>query len=215
MALIAGAVHLDAVIDRLAAKRPVFHSEADFQHAFGQALNMLDSTLDVRLEVPHGKDAVARRYIDMLCHGSERSTAVEFKYFTAAWTGDDPTTGESVTLREHAATDLARRNFVFDIARLEHLRTAMHNVDGITLLLSNAPRLWNAPRTQGLTGDHEFRLHEGATLTGTLTWGGGRYPKNQRHLTGTYPLRWNDYSHLPGHNGRFRWLAVNIDKQHD
>lgn len=208
---IAGTVGLGAVIESLASVRPVFHSEADFQHAFGQALHVLDPTLHVRLEVPQARDEVGRWYIDMLCRSPRRCTAVEFKYFTSAWAGNDPASGEAFMLREHAATDLARRNFVFDIARLERLCAAVPDTDGIALMLSNEPSLWQRPRGPRVTGDHEFRIHEGTTLAGTLTWRGNRYPKNQRHLIGTYPLEWHDYTHLPGRNGVFRWLAVGIE----
>ncbi|WP_436493192.1 hypothetical protein [Actinokineospora sp. HUAS TT18] len=211
MPLIAGTVQLDSVVQLLAKVRPVFHSEADFQHAFGQALHSLDPALRVRLEVPQAEYDNGRWYIDMVCHGPARSTAVEFKYFTAAWTGEAPATGEAFRLREHAATDLARRNFVFDIARLEHLCARALDTDGITLMLTNAPSLWRPLRSQRPTGDHEFRIHEGQILTGTLRWGGALYPGNQRKLIGTYPLQWQDYTRLPGRNGTFRWLAATID----
>lgn len=29
-------------------------------------------------------------------------------------------------------------------------------------------------------------------------------------LSGQYPLRWQDYSDLPGHYGRFRYLAIEV-----
>jgi hypothetical protein len=208
MLLIAGAIGLDAVIEALSAVRPVFHSEADFQHAFGQAVYSLDQAVYVRLEVR--RDEIGRGYIDMICRGPAGTTAIEFKYFTTAWTGRDPSTGDTFILREHAATDLARRNFVFDIVRLERLCAALPEIDGIALMLSNAHSLWEPPRTQRATNDHQFRIHEGKTLTGTLEWASGAYPKNQRHLTGTYPLRWHAYSQLPGRNGTFRWLAAAI-----
>jgi hypothetical protein len=51
MTLIAGTVTLDVVIQRLADERPVFHSEADFEHAFGQVLHDLDPAPKIRLEV--------------------------------------------------------------------------------------------------------------------------------------------------------------------
>jgi hypothetical protein len=47
----------------------------------------------------------------------------------------------------------------------------------------------------------------------TLRWavnGQRAYPANQRDLTGSYPLTWQDYSSLPNPNGQFRWVAATI-----
>ncbi|WP_199489182.1 hypothetical protein [Micromonospora craniellae] len=45
---IAGAVSLDSVMEELRAKRRVFHSEADFQHAFAWAVHRIDAAVSVR-----------------------------------------------------------------------------------------------------------------------------------------------------------------------
>lgn len=204
--LIAGVLDLDVVMNRLRTSRPVFHSEADFQHAFGQVVHDLDPGLGVRLEVRQQ----GSEHLDLLCFGPAGRTAVEFKYVTAAWDGPDPRSGESFQLRAHAAHDLARRNFIFDVARLERFCSAATGTDGLALLLTNAPSLWAPPSSARITRDREFRIHEGRTLTGTLRWGGGDYPANERHLTGSYSLMWREYSHLPGRKGTFRWLAVRM-----
>jgi hypothetical protein len=56
-ALIASALDLHVVMQRLSAVRPVFHSEADFQHAFARTLWELDPDIRVRLEVPRRAEA--------------------------------------------------------------------------------------------------------------------------------------------------------------
>lgn len=204
--LIAGTVALDAVIAHLQKTRPVFHSEADLQHAFGQVLHDLDPTLGIRLEVRQQN----AQYLDLLCIGPVGRTAVEFKYVTAAWKGADPTTGETFELRAHSAHDLARRNFVFDIERLERFCRASSGTDGLALLLTNVAALSRPPASDRPTRDREFRIHEGRTLTGTLRWGGGDYPANERHLAGSYRLGWRDYIELDGRNGVFWWLVVPV-----
>ncbi|GAB3843208.1 hypothetical protein GCM10029963_17520 [Micromonospora andamanensis] len=207
---IAGAVSLDSVMDELWAKRKVFHSEADFQHAFAWAVHRIDSAVSVRLEVRQEK----AEYLDLLCCGPNGRTAIEFKYFTARWVGTDPGTDEEFRLRGHAATDLARRNFVFDIARLERFcRSGDTTTNGLAILLTNDRTLWNAPPPTRTTRDQEFRVHDGRRLTGTLRWGrdGCHHLPNQRDLTGDYVLRWRDYTDLPGSNGRFRWLGVPVN----
>lgn len=132
---IAGTVELDAVMDKLRLKRPIFHSEADFQHAFGQVLHELAPALRIRLEVRQEN----AEHLDLLCFGSRGRTAVEFKYVSASWQGIDATTGESFRLRSHAADDLARRNFVFDVERLE--RFCRVGGDGLAIMLTNMPAL--------------------------------------------------------------------------
>ena len=207
--LIAGAVDLDVVMQRLRGVRSVFHSEADFQHSFGQVLHSLDPSLNIRLEVRQD-DA---EYLDLLCFGPTGRTAVEFKYKTASWDGTDPGTGEMFRLRAHAAEDLARRDFVFDIERLERFcRAAPDETSGLAVMLTNVAGLWTPPASARQTRDREFRIHEGRTLTGVLRWGGGDYPANERQLAGSYRLEWRDYSEMSGRNGMFRWLAVTVSR---
>jgi hypothetical protein len=210
MSMLAGVVPIESVMDRLRLVRPVFHSEADLQHAFAQVLHDLNSAISVRLEVRQG----GREYADLLCFGADGRTLVEFKHFTAPWRGCDPNSGEEFHLSGHAADDLARRGFVFDIARLERFcRGSVAAMNGLAIMLTNDVRLWSRPRTPRLTRDQEFRIHEDRILTGTLRWGDSRrgyYQRNERDLAGRYPINWHPYSNLDGRNGEFRWLAAEI-----
>ncbi|MET8836470.1 hypothetical protein ABZV78_21450 [Micromonospora sp. NPDC004540] len=186
---IAGSVKLAAVMNELSTVRSVFHSEADFQHAFAWALRTLAPAVGVRLEVPQG----GREYLDLLCLGADgHRTAIEFKYFTRRWDGNDPNTDEPFHLRAHEATDLARQGFVFDIARLERFCLPNGKMNGLALMLSNDQRLWSPAATTRRTRDQEFRVHEGRTLTGVLRWGteGSWFAANERQLSGSYPLAW-------------------------
>ncbi|MEU1745804.1 hypothetical protein [Micromonospora arida] len=209
MMLIAGETELATVMAELIGRRAVFHSEADFQHAFAWALHSMQPSTQVRLEV---RQAGGER-VDLLCWGPQGRTAIEFKYFTARWDGTDPVIGEQFRLREHAADDLARRNFIFDVARLEGLCAADPTLtNGLAIMLTNHQPLWAPPSRPRLTRDQHFRIHEGRTLTGTLRWGteGSYYVDNERNLVGRYTLAWNDYAQLEGVNGQFRWLGVGI-----
>ena len=106
--------------------------------------------------------------------------------------------------------DLARRDFVFDIARLEVFCATVPNTNGFAILLTNDAALWSLPASSSVTRDREFRLHEGRTLSGTLQWADGTYPENARTLLGTYPIEWQLYSQLAGPGGDFRWLIVEV-----
>ncbi|MDG4823281.1 hypothetical protein O7635_15600 [Asanoa sp. WMMD1127] len=136
---------------------------------------------------------------------------MELKYIRASWDGGDPVTGEPVRLRHHGADDLARHHFVADIARLEQICAAEQSrTNGLAIMLTNARAMWNLPAGDRRTRDRNFRIHEGRTLTGTLVWGEGDFPSNNRSLRGTYPIVWQPYSQLGGRNGDFRWLAIPI-----
>ncbi|MDQ2956027.1 MAG: hypothetical protein M3Y42_03560 [Actinomycetota bacterium] len=207
MPILAGAVDLAEVMQRLAADRPIFHSEADFQFAFAWTLKQMASDAAVRLEVPHG----ARERLDLLCSRGSTSTVIEFKYFTAAWAGPDPRTLEPYRLKSHAADDLLRLHYVHDLTRLErYVRDAATATTGIALVLSNHSTLWSLPQQRELPRYHQFRIHEGRQLSGKLIWGTGDYPLNDRTLTGSYEARWKPYSQLPGRRGEFRWLGLAV-----
>ncbi|GAA2591898.1 hypothetical protein GCM10010399_23020 [Dactylosporangium fulvum] len=207
MTMVAGTVDLPTIMTELQRVRPVFHSEADFQHAFAWAVHQLDPLVNVRLEVRQGSN----EYLDVLCFGAHGTTAIELKYFTAAWEGSEPSTEEHFEIRGHAATDLARHGFVNDIARLERFCGRHGAMTGLAIMLTNDRSLWKAPSGRQ-TRDGQFRIHEGGTLAGALRWGiePDFFAPNERILAGSYTLRWNDYSNLPGRNGEFQWLAASI-----
>ncbi|MER5476426.1 hypothetical protein ABT026_05525 [Streptomyces sp. NPDC002734] len=209
--VIAGAARLDDVLAELRAARPVFHSEADLQHAFAQALTAVAPDVRARLEVPVRRPGLRAEYLDLLCLGPTARTAVEFKYVTRRWAGEAGSPPEEFDLRHQGAPDLARRDFVFDIERLERF-CRREDQNGLALLITNEPALW-LPQPEGRprTRDHEFRLHDGRTLAGTLRWAEGGYAPNTRVLRGVHPLTWRSYAQLGGPGGDFRCLAVLVD----
>lgn len=203
--LIAGAVSLAHVMTALSRQRPIFHSEADFQFSFAQAVAAMAPQMQCRLERPMLNSATGRtEYLDLLCAGDDGETAIEFKYFTRTWKG--VVGGEAFDLRAHAATDLLRLHFVHDIARLERFGSAN---SGLAVLLTNESGLWTESARK--SRDREFHLHEGRQMSGALLWAEGAYPPNTRELRGTYALSWQDYSSLDDQRGgRFRYLAVEV-----
>jgi hypothetical protein len=207
--LIAGEVSLAAVMVRLRCDRPVFHSEADLQHAFARVLWELAPSVGVRLEVcQHVSDRIER--LDLLCVGPSRSAAIEFKYKTRQWSGTAGYPVETYALKPHGAPDLARRDFAFDIARLERFCDRPGQND-LAVLVTNGRSLWSEPKPGAKrTRDHEFRIHEGRTLTGKLLWGAEGYKLNTRTLRDVYRMQWQPYSLLDGAGGEFRCLAAAV-----
>ncbi|MFJ8055381.1 hypothetical protein [Streptomyces sp. NPDC096142] len=198
---------LDDVMAKLRQYRPVFHSEADLQHSFARVLWELAPEVHSRLEVPQ-RVAGRSAYLDLLCLGPESRTAIEFKYFTRSWTGTTGTPAEDYALKAHGATDLARLHFVRDIRRLERF-CGRRDQNGLALMLTNEASLWTPPVPgRRHTRDHDFRIHHGRRLAGTLLWAEGTYEPNTCSLRGTYDLAWETYSEQSGAGGEFRYLAV-------
>jgi hypothetical protein len=193
----------------LASTRPLFHNEADFQHALAWRLHEHWPTAQVRLETrPLPAEAL---YLDIWFRIGQDAWAIELKYPARGLTTvvDD----ERFVLRNHAAQDLLRYDFIRDIVRLEHITEQRQGVQGLALLLTNDPNLWQvSDRTD--TIDAAFRLHHGQTLSGTLGWGEraglgttkGRETPHQ--LAAAYTLAWEDYSVVDGQP--FRFLPVYV-----
>jgi len=74
-------IDLVQVLATLAAKRPIFHSEADFQHALAWEIHSCLPEASVRLELkPHGWEK--RSYLDILVSEASSTLAIELKYKT-------------------------------------------------------------------------------------------------------------------------------------
>lgn len=205
---IAGSATLDEVLECLRARRPVFHSEADLQHSFAVAVGEVAPEVRCRLEIPV-RGSNASEYLDLLCLGPVSRTAIEFKYVTRQWSGTAGTPPEEYALRGHNAPDVARRDFLRDVARLERF-CDREDQNGLALLITNEAALWRPRQRRMPTRDEEFRIHHGRELSGTLLWAGGSFPDNTRVLRGAYTLAWRQYTQLEGPGGEFRCLAVFI-----
>ncbi|WP_455357093.1 hypothetical protein [Streptomyces sp. SYSU K217416] len=205
--VISGQIPLDDVLTQLRAHRPIFHSEADLQHGFARALWEVAPDVRSRLEMPVRRPGRAE-YLDLLCLGPAGRTAIEFKYVTRRWSGAAGTPAEEYDLRNHGAPDVARRDFVRDVARLERF-CDREDQNGLALLVTNEAYLWRPqPPGRARTRDDDFRIHDGRTLSGTLLWAAGTYTPNTCVLRGVYPLVWHPYAELGGSGGEFRYLAV-------
>jgi len=163
MPLVAGAIPLAEVMLALSRDRPVFHSEADFQFAFAQAVQLLAPKVKCRLEKPILNNATGKtEYLDLLCKGPQGETPIEFKYFTRRWSG--VVRHERFQLRGHAATDLLRLHFVHDLVRLESF--CLDN-PGLAILLTNEPGLWSysmrKTQTSSSRAEHSVEIHASAS----------------------------------------------------
>lgn len=100
-------------LDRLAVDRPVFHSEADFQHALAWRIHQENPTARIRLETRPQRGI----RLDLLVDLSGERTAIELKYFIRRFTAvvhDEP-----YDLPNQGAHDISCYDFVKDIVRVE------------------------------------------------------------------------------------------------
>lgn len=197
-------------LDRLARSRPIFHAEADLQHALAWELRAYGEK--IRLEVRPLPDEAL--FLDLLVNGPLGRIAVELKYVTRAHRAE--VDGEVYSLREQSAHDLRRYDVVRDLERLERLLSAGVADHGVAVVLTNAAALW-APAAPRSTCDRGFRIHEGATLAGALEWapGTGAGTRKNREkalvLRGRYRMSWFDYSKVgTGPGSTFRALVVSV-----
>jgi hypothetical protein len=206
--LLANSVALGALIDALRVRRPVFHSESDFRHAFAWTARELEPSLHIRLELRPEPDA----HLDILLSQRDcaRHTAVELIYLTDTWHGsvDD----EQFHLEHHGAHDTRCYDVVKDLERVERLVARHPGWDGLVLVLSNDPRYWHGPDVDA--GAQAFSLEQGTLLHGTGAWGDGGSASDSGpadvELAGRYSCFWSGYTALPGDRGTFRLLTLAV-----
>ena len=205
---------IEATLKRLAGDRPVFHSEADFQHALAWGLRERFPGLPVRLEYPL-PSARGRAYADIWLPTPEGPVVLELKY----WKRDLRVTidGEMFTLGNQDARDINRYDLIKDITRVERLVDAEHARAGAVIAITNDPGYWRKGRPN--TVDADFRIHDGRRLTGTVGWadaaGDGTTRGREAPLTlrGVYQPAWQPYSKVArGRFTEFRYLLLPVDK---
>jgi hypothetical protein len=211
-------IDVPSVLATLAQARPVFHSEADFQHALAWEIQKRLPHASVRLERPfvyQGKN----RYIDVWVVQDGKLLALELKYKTRAL--ELAVNGEQYKLLNQSAQDIARYDFVKDIWRLEKLLEAHPAGVGYAIVLTNDSSYWSQSRNAASV-DADFRLHEGRELKGSLSWKGHaglgtiRGREAAHELQGRYGLTWQDYSTLDARSySRFRYVAVKVEPARD
>lgn len=144
----------------LASNNKVFCSEADFQFALAWEIQRLCPNARILLE--NGVQVNGQTYyVDIIVFLSGSSYYVELKYQTSICSFVSQ--GVLVNLKEHAAEDIMRYDYLKDIHRLYDIKKD-HPSDyggGYAIILSNDKHLYQEPsiiRTNTL--DSFFRIHE-------------------------------------------------------
>ena len=204
---------IEETLKQLAHDRPVFHSEADFQHALAWLLRERFPDLAVRLEYPLPSES-GRAYADIWLRTPEGPIVLELKY----WKRNLQATidGEEFSLGDQDARDLCRYDFIKDVTRVERLVAEGHARAGAVIAVTNDPGYWSRGR-QG-TFDAEFRIQDGRRLTGTLRWHPETGPGTRRgreadlRLLGEHQAAWPPHS-TAGAGGypEFRYLFLPVE----
>ena len=193
--------------------RPIFHSEADFQHALAWEIQKGLSNASIRLELPI---LISSGFIhlDIWVQDTKDLFALELKYKKSQLNLDY--NGEQYNLSNQGAQDLARYDFVKDIWRLEQIKGTKKNITCYAIFLTNDSSYWNPGRSEN-TIDSAFRLDDDKKINGKLDWGieasegtiNGR--EDSILISGNYIFRWENYSDLTSApNSKFRFLCVKI-----
>lgn len=190
----------------LAKTRPVFHSEADFQHALAWALQ--DAGCAVRLEVPWRGDPPIPRIAIVVSKDGERA-ALQLEYWqkSASLVHEE----EAFELVTEAAQDVVRYDFWKDVSRVERLVAGGDFGFGCVLVLTNDPSYWRPTRPGGI--DEVFRIFEDHPPRRSMAWsrldtGTSKGRKGTITLQADRRCEWSDYAKVGGQQLRWGWVPI-------
>ena len=204
---------IDTLMTNLSITRPVFHSEADFQHALAWQIHEESTERQIRLEVNLLPNAPGRTHCDIWLPDSK--TVVELKYCTRKL--EVIHRGEEYALTNQDSPDTGRYNFLKDIQRVEQLVKQRRATTGFVVLLTNDHLFWTVGSKQNPI-DAAFHVNDGITITGELAWASHAGPGSTRNkggpitIEGRYTMRWKSYSCLlVGKYSHFKYLGVYVE----
>lgn len=198
-------------IASLRHKRPVFHSEADFQFALAWEIKRKNDDAEIRLEVPSGTTVKGR--VDIVVRHEGATFPIELKYLKKKQSF--LVSGEHFNLVDDVH-DIDMHDCIKDIARLETFQTQMDGFSaGYAVWLTNDPAYWN-PKYDA-TYYSEFHAPQAAVKTGTMSYkAGSKLSNHPRYgcpitLKGSYTVNWDDYSDHSAKNGLFRYALFEVN----
>jgi hypothetical protein len=205
-------IMINDVMTRLSKRRPVFHSEADFQHELAYEVRLGDPSLNVRLELPVVTPFSGA--IDIIILGKYRFV-LELKYLCKRFV--TTLDGEEFALKDQSGRDIRRYDVCKDVKRMEDYAERT-GYGAAVLVLSNDPAYWQERRSS-VTADSAFNISHLRKLAGTLQWGSkaglGTIRRREASLDikGTYELAWREYSKIGDKGGDFRYLWIPVADQ--
>ena len=198
-------------LDQLSKRRPVFHSEADFQHALAWQFQIANPDAKIRLEKQVAAKG-SRVHLDLLVQMHDGETAIELKYKTRSAILKHEK--EEFSLRNQSAQDIGRHDFLKDVQRLEKYVSSKPSALGFAVLLTNDRTYWTESKKIDSV-DSAFRIHEGKQMAGEVTWsakasaGTKRKREEAIKLRSSYTIGWRNYSSFgSGVADEFRYILL-------
>lgn len=198
-------------MQKLAAWRPVFYSEKDFQLSLAWVIKSECSGAEVYLEYVPSSDLSL--HVDIIVKHSGKLYPIEIKYKTKKCT--IVSDGLNYSLKEHSAKDINSYAYLKDIERIEKL--VYNDPDkyeqGYAIMLTNALTYKITPKDGTIY--KAFSIAENEEKKGTMEWnakasaGTKKGKEDPINIKGTYRIHWNDYSHIDDSKaGTFIWTYV-------
>lgn len=213
------------VLNNLAKRRPLFWSEADFQFEFAWELHKkLGEEANIYLERRHEINSASsdsanekatqstinksldKLYVDIWIEYDNKTYPIELKYTTKRCKVDDAK--NQVKTKEQSARDAGCYRFLWDIKRLEEIKTSLSpkKVKGYAIMLTSDAGYYEERKPKQPTLFDDFRLtHNRKIKKDTeLKWDLSRIAEDKRAdhwsrnwpkftLKGAYILQWQDY----------------------
>ena len=215
---------IERILKKLSKDRPIFHSEADFQHALAITFAKEYPTYDIRLEkrIESGEEKL-RNYVDLIIISDNEEIFIELKYKTKRIKEVLNFKGEEFLLLNQGAQDLGMYSFVKDISDLEKIKSNKSKIKkAFTIFLTNDSYYWKRRKKQAIFDQFyifeenslnagELRLHPTEkTKKLKLRWEnmGGKNKEGLLILKHNYgPFKWKEYSTILG---LFKYLVVEV-----
>jgi hypothetical protein len=204
-------------METLSARRPVFHSEADFQLALAMVMSQDERVSRIRLERRIAlREPVRDRAhvnVDVLARLNGQPVGLELKYPKRNLECTEFADGELEDFQlPEGAYDVDAPEFWHDTARLERLIAEGEVVAGVSVMLSNY-ELWERERLMGSRSKaHEFALYDTRAVQAgqKLAWRGATAAVDTGpvRLQNEYRCLWRQYSTVGECRTEFRYLIL-------
>lgn len=189
-------VDIRKILQGFAKKQQLYPSEAQFQFELAWEIKKQFQNYNVYLEYP----SASRFYYDIVVEDGDDYYVIELKYKTKKQ--NITYKGNMFTLRDHAAQDLGRYDYLYDITRIENwskYNTNKKFAGGCAIMLTNDSVYW---AKDGSTCIYkEFALKDKTIIsagkkdweTGTTATSVGKQRINGLVLANNYDILWEDY----------------------
>jgi hypothetical protein len=203
---------INTIMKVLSDKRPLFHSEADFQFALAWEIKNRYPQAEIRLEAPFNGTVVGR--IDILVRHQAGVYPIELKYLKKHL--QCAVDNERYDLAE-GVHDLDMHDCIKDIARLETFRKQLAEFrSGFAVWLTNDTAYWKASYNASYYS--EFHAPQGSVKAGIMKYqNGAKLLRNPAYsapieLNGQYRIAWEKFSSVgTAKHGEFKYAVVRVD----